>query len=88
MINILLIMEIFSFIINDIEINHDYLDSQINISVSNFIDEYEYYQEKHYFNGETSEEIANKLNISLKKVKKLKMMFSDPISIYSSVEPK
>ena len=50
MINILLFMEMFTILFKDIEINHDYLDTQINISVSNFIDEYESYQEKNKFN--------------------------------------
>ena len=54
----------------DIEINHDYLDTQINISVSNFIDEYESYQEKNKFNGEKSEVIASKINNHLKGVLK------------------
>ena len=39
MINMMLIMNIFTFLFKNgevVEINHDYLDSQINISVSNF----------------------------------------------------
>ena len=60
MTNVMLVMGIFSLLFRDI--NHNYLDYQINISVSNFIGDYEDYQEKHYFNGEKSEDIAKKLN--------------------------
>ena len=66
MTNVMLVMGIFSLLFRDI--NHNYLDYQINISVSNFIGDYEDYQEKHYFNGEKSEDIAKKLNKHLKGV--------------------
>ena len=87
MINILLVMEIFSFLFKDIEVNHDYLDSQINISVSNFIDEYEYYQEKHYFNGEKSDVIASKINRHLKGVLKNKGEFIVEYSLSVGMDP-
>ena len=45
MTNVMLVMGIFSLLFRDI--NHNYLDYQINISVSNFIGDYEDYQEKH-----------------------------------------
>lgn len=87
MINILLVMEIFSFLFKDVEVNHDYLDSQINISVSNFIDEYEYYQEKHYFNGEKSDVIASKINRHLKGVLKNKGEFIVEYSLSVGMDP-
>ncbi len=65
---ILIVMSIISFFFKN-EINHDYLDNQIDIGISYFIDEYDDYQEelkKSYFNGESIDEIANKLNKYLK----------------------
>lgn len=35
--------------------------------------------------GPTDLEIADKLNVSLKKIKNLKLLFSEPVSIYSSI---
>lgn len=85
MTNIVLFMGIFSFLFG--EVNHNYLDNQINISVSNFIDEYEYYQEKHYFNGEKSEDIAKKLNKHLKGVLKNKGEFITEYSLSVGMDP-
>ena len=87
MINIFLIMGMFTFIINGTEVKHDYLDSQINISVSNFIDEYECYQEKHYFNGEKIDVIASKLNNHLKGVLKNKGQFIVEYSLSVGMDP-
>jgi hypothetical protein len=78
-------MNIFSVFFE--EINHNYLDNQINISVSNFIDEYEYYQEKHYFNGEKSDVIAEKLNKHLKGVLKDKGTFITEYSLSVGMDP-
>ena len=87
MINILLFMEIFTILFKDIETNHDYLDTQINISVSNFIDEYESYQEKNKFNGEKSEVIASKINNHLKGVLKNKGQFIVDYSLSVGMDP-
>ena len=85
MTNIMLVMGIFSLLFRDI--NHDYLDHQINISVSNFIGDYEDYQEKHYFNGEKSEDIAKKLNKHLKGVLKNKGEFITEYSLSIGMDP-
>lgn len=85
MTNIMLVMGIFSLLFRDI--NHDYLDYQINISVSNFIGDYEDYQEKHYFNGEKSEDIAKKLNKHLKGVLKNKGEFITEYSLSIGMDP-
>jgi hypothetical protein len=78
-------MNIFSVFFE--EINHNYLDNQINISVSNFISEYEYYQEKNYFQGEDSEEIARKINKHLKGVLKDKGEFITEYSLSVGMDP-
>lgn len=82
---IVLFMSVFSVFFE--EINHNYLDNQIKISVSNFIDEYEYYQEKHYFNGEKSEDIAKKINKHLKGVLKNKGEFITEYSLSIGMDP-
>ena len=82
---VVLFMSIFSFLFE--EINHNYLDNQINISVSNFIDEYEHYQEKHYFNGENKEDIAKKINKYLKGVLGNKGEFITEYSLSVGMDP-
>lgn len=85
MINIVLIMNMFSFLFR--EINHSYLDNQINISVTNFVDEYKDYQEKNYYNGEKIDVIANKLNRHLKGVLKNKGQFITEYSLSVGMDP-
>lgn len=87
MINIVIIMGMLSFLINGTEVNHDYLDSQINISVSNFIDEYETYQKKHYFNGEKKDAVASKINKHLKGVLKNKGQYIVEYSLSVGMDP-
>ena len=85
MYNIVFFMGIFSFLVN--EINHNYLDNQINISVNNFISEYETYQEENTFNGESADEIAAKLNKHLKGVLKNKGEFIVEYSMSIGMDP-
>jgi len=61
MIKLLLIVGIFTNIFNK-DINYNYLNNQIDISVSNFEESYFLYQSTHYFNGEHVDEIVKKLN--------------------------
>ena len=44
------------------DINHDYLDEQVQIGVDNFIVEYDEYQRTHYFNGESIDTISAKID--------------------------
>ena len=85
MYNIVFFMGIFSFLVN--EINHNYLDNQINISVNNFISEYETYQEENTFNGESADEISAKLNKHLKGVLKNKGEFIVEYSLSIGLDP-
>lgn len=73
MLNLISIMGLLDTILKPepVEINHSYLDDQIEISVTNFDNEYNEYQEylkqleyekKHTFNGEKDTEIARKIN--------------------------
>ena len=73
MLNLILIMGLFDSLFKEekVDINHSYLDDQIEISIANFDDKYNEYQEylkqleyerKHTFNGEKDEEIARKIN--------------------------
>lgn len=61
MIKFLLVVGIFTNIFTK-DINYNYLNNQIYISVSNFEDVYSLYQDTHYFNGEHVDDIAKKLN--------------------------
>ncbi|MGM9877114.1 MAG: hypothetical protein ACI33S_00545 [Bacilli bacterium] len=73
----LIVMSLFSVLFGG-KINHDYLDNQIDISLSYFKSEYEAYQDelkKNYFNGESKEEIAVKIEKNLKGVLEGKGMY-------------
>ena len=73
MLDLILILGLFDSILKSdtAEINHSYLDNQIEISITNFDNEYNEYQDylkqleyekKHTFNGEKDTEIARKIN--------------------------
>ena len=47
------------------------IDTQIKVNVSEFKEKKELYEKKNYFNGESKEEIANKLNRYLNSTLKL-----------------
>lgn len=47
-------------------INYEYLDSQIDISITNFINEHNEYEKSFYYKGEHVNDIARKLNKYLK----------------------
>lgn len=64
----MIVMSLFSLLFKE-NVNHDYLDNQININISYFKSEYNEYQEelkKIYFNGEESSEIVKKIDRYLK----------------------
>ena len=65
----------------DIEVNHDYLDSHINLSIKHFESEKEEYEKLNTFNGETVDEIATKLNRYLNSTLKGKGEFIAKYSI-------
>lgn len=62
---ILLFMSLFSFLFGG-KINHNYLDNQIDISISEFKEEANTFERENYYNGEKKEEIINKINRYLK----------------------
>ena len=89
-----IILSLFSFFNSPkeevIEINHDYLDSQIEISIDNFASEYQEYQdyiEKHTFNGESSEKIAKKINRYFNSNLKGKGEFVTEYSLKLGIDP-
>ena len=64
---ILMIFSLISFPSKEVdENNFKYIDTQIKVNVSEFKEKKELYEKKNYFNGESKEEIANKLNRYLK----------------------
>ena len=71
----------------EITINHDYLDSHINLSVKHFEVEKEEYEKINTFNGETVDEIARKLNRYLNSTLKGKGEFIAKYSIEVGMDP-
>ena len=71
----------------DIEVNHDYLDSHINLSIKHFESEKEEYEKLNTFNGETVDEIATKLNRYLNSTLKGKGEFIAKYSIEVGMDP-
>ncbi len=92
---IILIMGFFNSLFKEIDINHNYLDNQIKISVENFETEYNEYQDylkkeyekKHTFNGESDEIIAKKINKFLNSTLKGKGKFITECSISVGLDP-
>ena len=93
MINILVILGFFSslFGTEEIEINHNYLDNQIQISIENFEGEYKEYQaylkEKNSWKGESAEKISKKLDKYLHSSLKGKSKFITEYSIKVGLDP-
>ena len=95
MIDLICILGLFSSLFQDVEINHNYLDNQIQISIDNFEDEYNEYQDylkkeyekKHTFNGESDEVIAKKLDKFLHSTLKGKGKFITEYSISVGMDP-
>ena len=69
------------------DINHDYLDSQIQIGVDNFKVEYDEYQKSHYFNGEHIDVIAAKLDKYLHSTLSGKGRFIAEYSLSVGMDP-
>ena len=60
---ILMIFSLISFPSKDVdENNFKYIDTQIKVNVSEFKEKKQLYEKKNYFNGESKDQIANKLN--------------------------
>ena len=87
MINTLLIASFFSFLYYSNDVKHDYLDNQINISINDFVEDYNTYQETHYYEGESVEEIAGKLDKYLKGKLKDKGTYITEYSISVGIDP-
>lgn len=69
------------------EIEHKYLDKQIELSVKHFENEYIIFQKENYFNGESKEEIANKINRYLNSTLKDKGMYITEYSLSVGMDP-
>ena len=87
---VLLIFSIFNFYYRSEPINYGFLDSQIDISVSNFKSEhkeYEKYLSKNYFKGEHKDKIAKKINKYLNSTLKGKGDFIVEYSLSVGMDP-
>ena len=93
MLKLFIIIGLFSslFKTNEIEIIPNHLDNQIKISISNIEEEHKEYQEYlekyNYFNGESKEVIAKKINKYLNSTLKGKGMFITEYSIKVGLDP-
>ena len=99
MCNLFLILGLFSSLFNYDEeeiIMHNYLDTQIQISIDNFENEYNEYQDyleqkeyekTHYFKGESSEDIAKKIDKFLHSTLKGKGTFITEYSLSIGLDP-
>ena len=92
MIKILLILRLFTSLFEGElkEVNHNYLDNQIQISINNIESEYNEHQEwlrLHTFNGETDTEIAEKLDRYLNSTLSGKGQFIAEYSISVGMDP-
>ena len=88
MLNILFFLSIFTTEVKDV--NHDYLNNQIKISIDHIENEYNEYQEYlklHTFNGETDDEIAEKLDKYLHSTLSGKGKFIAEYSISVGMDP-
>jgi hypothetical protein len=82
MINILLLFNLFRLFIFDI--NYDYINTSINVSIDNFKSEYIKYNS---YKNESIDEIAKKLNIYLNSTLKNKGKYIAKYSISKGVDP-
>jgi len=97
MLNFILIMGLFDSLFNkEVNISHEYMDNQIEISITNFDNEYNEYQEylkqleyerKHTFNGEKDTEIARKINKFLHSTLEGKGQFIVDYSLEVGMDP-
>ena len=88
--NIFITLSVFANIFGsnkEIEINHDYLNNHINLSIKHFESEKEEYEKLNTFNGETVDEIARKLNRYLNSTLKGKGEFIAKYSIEVGMDP-
>lgn len=85
---ILMIFSLISFPSKEVdENNFKYIDTQIKVNVSEFKEKKELYEKKNYFNGESKEEIANKLNRYLNSTLKGKGKFIVDYSFEVGMDP-
>lgn len=82
----LITMSLISFFFRS-DINHEYLDNQIDISILNFKNEYDEYRKLNYFNNESAEEISRKLNRYLKGTLKNKGEFITNYCLSVGLDP-
>lgn len=91
MVNILLILSFFDVFFNTKnEIKYDYMDTQINICVENFKEEYnnyKKYKKENTWNGESKEKIVKKINRYLNSSLKNKGDFIVSYSIKKGIDP-
>lgn len=71
----------------NIQINHDYINNQVDIGINNFISEYDEYIEENYYNGESKEKIAKKINRYLNSTLKNKGEFIVDYSLSVGLDP-
>lgn len=83
----IILFSLFSSIFVKKEINYNYLDNQIELNVSNFIDDYNEYREKNYFEDERIDEIAEKIDKILNSTLKGKGTFITEYSISVGMDP-
>jgi len=87
MLYVVLIMGVFNSLFKDDTQMYSYFDTQIQLSIDNFENEYNYYIEKHTFNGESSEEITSKINRYLNSTLKDKGEFIVDYSLEVGLDP-
>lgn len=83
----IMLLSLFSSLFFKKEINYSYLDSQIELSVNSFIEDYNEYREKNYFEDEKISEIAEKLDKYLNSTLKGKGTFIAEYSISVGMDP-
>jgi len=84
---LILLISLFSGFLKKEEINYSYLDNQIDLNVSSFIDDYNEYRSKNYFEDESIDEIAEKLDKYLNSTLEGKGRFITEYSISVGMDP-
>ncbi len=85
---ILMIFSIISFSSKEVdENNFKYIDTQIKVNVSEFKEKKELYEKKNYFNGESKEQIANKIDRYLNSTLDGKGQFIVDYSLEVGMDP-
>lgn len=85
-----LIISLFTLFTNKQELNYEYFDSQIEISINNIKNEkkeYSDYLKKNFFNGESKKTIAKKLNKYLNSTLKNKGEYIVDYSLKVGMDP-